>query len=74
MFFLDCNMISKIKAMDSNERQLFLHDRGWFKGDDTGKSDKMDVTNILDSYGKQIYHSPEEKRPTMELNTLQRDR
>lgn len=72
--FLDCNMISKIKAMNSKERQLFLHDRGWFKGDDTEKSDKMDVTNILDNYGRQIYHSPEEKRPTMELNTLQRGR
>lgn len=72
--FLDCNMISKIKAMASNERQLFLHDRGWYKGDDTEKSGKMDVTNILDNYGRQIYHSPEEKRPTIELNTLQRGR
>ena len=67
-------MISKIKAMASNERQLFLHDRGWYKGDDTEKSGKMDVTNILDNYGRQIYHSPEEKRPTIELNTLQRGR
>lgn len=68
--FLDCNMISKIKVMNSKERQLFLHKRGWFKGDNVKKSDRMDVTDILNTYGHKKYHSPIEKPPVIALNTL----